>query len=264
MRKWAVVAVLAIAAGEAARSADIRQDAVLEHIRFLAADDMKGRANGTAELDRAADYIAQQFKDIGLEPGGEDGYFQPFELQVGLTIGRTNALSIRTDGREVPFALGASYYPLGTAPNDNAASPSTALDDVPLVFAGYGLSIPTIGYDDYADLDVKDKAGKTLRDALIAALPDVLQAEIQLQEVNVILQNARYQRDANWRQLAYLMGTPGMTPSTLVGELEETDGPRDLETARQQLLALSPQLQQARAEMAAKRALDALALALPQ
>ena len=158
MRTWAVVVVLALAASQAARSADIRPDAVLEHIRFLAADEMKGRANGSAELDRAADYIAQQFKDMGLQPGGDGGYFQPFELQVGLAIGRTNALSIRADGRDVSFALGTSYYPLGTAPNDNAAAASTSLDDVPLVFAGYGLSIPTLDYDDYAGLDVKGKA----------------------------------------------------------------------------------------------------------
>ena len=158
MRRWALAVVLALAATEAARSADIRPDAVLEHIRFLAADELKGRGNGTAELDRAADYIAQQFKDIGLEPLDAGGYFQPFELQVGLTVGKENRLTLRTGTREVPFALGTSYYPLGTAPNDSAAAPSASLDKVPLVFAGYGLSIPSIGYDDYADLDVRGKA----------------------------------------------------------------------------------------------------------
>jgi hypothetical protein len=158
MRRWAIAAVMALAATEAARSADIRPDAVLEHIRFLSADELKGRGNGTAELDRAADYIAQQFKAIGLEPGSDGGYFQPFELQVGLAIGKENRLSVRAGTREVRFVLGTSYYPLGTAPNDNAAAPSTSLADVPLVFAGYGLSIPSLGYDDYAGLDVKDKA----------------------------------------------------------------------------------------------------------
>ncbi len=90
---------------------------------------------------------------------------------------------------------------------------------------------------------------RTLQEALIAARPDVLQAEIQLQEVNVILQNAYYQRDATWKQLASVMGTPQMTPVPLANQLEVGDGPRDLELARQQLLTLSPQLHAARAEV---------------
>ena len=158
MRKWAVAVVLVLAATEAARSADIRPDAVLEHIRFLSADEMKGRANGTAELDRAADYIAQQFKTIGLESGGEHDYFAPFELQVGLTVGADNRLVLRAGTREIPFTLGTSYYPLAAPANENAAVRSTSLANVPLVFAGYGLSIPSIAYDDYAGLDVDGKA----------------------------------------------------------------------------------------------------------
>jgi aminopeptidase YwaD len=158
MRKWALAVILALAATEAARSADIRPDAVLEHIRFLSSDELKGRGNGTAELDRAADYIAQEFKAIGLDQGGENGYFQPFELQVGLTVGTDNRLVLRADRRDVPFELGTSYYPLAASANDDAAARSTSLERVPLVFAGYGLSIPSIGYDDYAGLDVMGKA----------------------------------------------------------------------------------------------------------
>ena len=46
----------------------MRQD-----IAFLAHDDLAGRGLGTAQLDRAADYIAQQFRTAGLQPGGDDG-----------------------------------------------------------------------------------------------------------------------------------------------------------------------------------------------
>ena len=158
MRRWALAVVIALAATEAARSADIRPDAVLDHIRFLAADDLKGRANGTPELERAADYIAQRFEEIGLEAGGEKGYFQPFELQAGLTVGADNQLILRAGKREIAFTLGTSYYPLAANANSDAAVRSTSLAGVPLVFAGYGLSIPALGYDDYAGLDVSGKA----------------------------------------------------------------------------------------------------------
>jgi hypothetical protein len=134
--------------------------AVLEHIKFLASDDLKGRGDGSPELERAAEYIAQQFKAAGLRPGvkGRD-WFQPFELVAGLSVGQGNELVIQGRGREAArFVLGSSYYPLSATPNDSPSVASAALDDMPLVFAGYGISAPGMNYDDYAGLDVSGKA----------------------------------------------------------------------------------------------------------
>src|ERR1700712_698831 len=53
----------------------------MQHVSYLASDALKGRGDGSAELDRAADYIAEQFKQIGLKPAGDNGtYFQNFEI----------------------------------------------------------------------------------------------------------------------------------------------------------------------------------------
>ena len=157
MRKF-VVAVALLVAGSTYLGADIESDRLLGHIRFLASDDLKGRGNGSEGLERAADYIARGFKDAGLEPGGDDGsWFQPFELIAGLTVGRANALTIEQNGRRVRLELGTSYYPLAAPANDNPDVASTNLDDVPLVFAGYGLVVPGAGYDDYATVDVEGK-----------------------------------------------------------------------------------------------------------
>ncbi len=54
-------------------------------LRFLADEKMKGRGFGTPELDRAADYIAEQFRKAGLIPLGdaEGSYFQSFEARAG-------------------------------------------------------------------------------------------------------------------------------------------------------------------------------------
>ncbi len=49
-------------------------------LRFLADDAREGRGVGTEGLEQAASYIAQAFQDIGLRPGGTEGYFQPFDL----------------------------------------------------------------------------------------------------------------------------------------------------------------------------------------
>src|SRR5579862_9879724 len=129
----------------------IDADRLLGHIKFLASDELKGRADGSPELERAADYIAKQFEEIGLRPGGDNRtWFQPFELIAGLTIGRENAMVLSDRSHTIRLGLGTSYYPLSAVPNDAPNIPSRDLSRVPIVFAGYGLTAPEANYDDYA------------------------------------------------------------------------------------------------------------------
>lgn len=139
----------------AAATPPIDADRILAHIKFLASDDLQGRANGSSGLEKAADYIATAFKDAGLQPGGQNGdWFQPFELVAGVTVGDDNALTFRSNGASIRLSLGESYFPLAATP----AQPLTTLKDVPVVFAGYGISAPAFEYDDYEGLDVRGKA----------------------------------------------------------------------------------------------------------
>ena len=142
-----------------AAATPVAPDMLLRHIRFLASDEMRGRANGSIELERAADYIAAQFEAAGLRPGGPDGeWFQRFELEAGLTIGDGNGLVVRAGPQSVNLSLGESYYPLAASPTGGASAGPMDLKDVPLVFAGYGISAPDLDYDDYARLNVAGKA----------------------------------------------------------------------------------------------------------
>jgi hypothetical protein len=159
MRRLVIVLVAFVTGFAASSTPAIEPDTLLDHIKFLASDDMRGRANGSPELERAGDYIAQQFKASGLQPGGKNGsWFQPFELIAGLAVGNGNRLTIESNGRKVSLTLGASYYPLSAAANENATMPSAKADHLPLIFAGYGLDVPAAGYDDYARIDVTGKA----------------------------------------------------------------------------------------------------------
>jgi hypothetical protein len=55
------------------------QKALLEHVAWLSAPEREGRGVGTKGLEAAAEYVAAQFKAIGLQPGGDRGsYFQSF------------------------------------------------------------------------------------------------------------------------------------------------------------------------------------------
>ena len=158
MRKL-LLSVLLLAATLRAATPSVDADRLLDHIKFLASDDLKGRAAGSPELDRAADYIAQQFKEIGLRPGGDDGtWFQPFQVVAGMTVGAGNSLVISDMSKSVRLALGSTYYPLSTVPNESPDGPSDREERLPLVFAGYGLSARDANYDDYDGQDVSGKA----------------------------------------------------------------------------------------------------------
>lgn len=159
MRRLAIAAVITLSVAGAVAARSIEGDALLAHVKFLSSDELKGRANGTEELERAADYIARQFEAAGLQPGGAGRtWFQPFQLTAGLAVGRENTLSVEYQGKTVRFELGASYYPIAAPAGESLSAPSTSLADLPLVFAGYGLVVPAVGYDDYARVDVSGKA----------------------------------------------------------------------------------------------------------
>src|SRR5688500_18269365 len=154
-----LTAALLIAPGPEAQSsapAAISDARYIEHIKFLASDDLAGRGNGTPGLERAAQYIADQFRAAGLQPGVNGAWFQPFEIVTGLEVREGNRLTISSEKGPTTFELGRTYLPRSVVTEPAASSaPETSL---PLVFAGYGISAPTLNYDDYEGLDVRGKA----------------------------------------------------------------------------------------------------------
>ncbi|QGP79566.1 M28 family metallopeptidase [Sphingobium sp. CAP-1] len=132
--------------------------AVRAHVAFLADDLLKGRDTGSEGHEIAARYVASQFAQLGLTPGGDgDGWYQRIAFQ-------------KTDRAQTPATLtvtgpgGASSF---THAGDvlvglNAAEPHLDVT-APLVFVGYGLDNARFGLNDYAGLDVKGKIVVTLR-----------------------------------------------------------------------------------------------------
>ncbi len=91
---------------------------MMDHIKFLASEKLKGRGLGTPELESAADYIAGKFKENGLEPMGTS-YFQQFshEFPGKGPIQMKNVVAIikGTDEKlkDSPAVLSAHYDHLG-------------------------------------------------------------------------------------------------------------------------------------------------------
>jgi Zn-dependent M28 family amino/carboxypeptidase len=120
-------------------------------VSTLAAEDMEGRLTGTPGYQRAADHVVSQLREIGLEPAGTDGFFQPvaFEEQFVDAAGSSAALVV--GGRETALAVPGDLI-IGRG---DGRRPERI--EAPMVFVGYGLHIPEAGHDDFAGVDLKGK-----------------------------------------------------------------------------------------------------------
>ncbi|WP_437187331.1 TolC family protein [Planctomicrobium sp. SH668] len=87
------------------------------------------------------------------------------------------------------------------------------------------------------------------REALEGSLPEVLQTEIQLNEVELIQQRAQIAYETAWKQLTAVVGVPHLAPTRLVGELRLSSERRDWDLTYQELLQSNPALQAARARV---------------
>ncbi len=123
------------------------------HVEFLASDDLGGRLTGTDGAAKAADYIIEQLQEIGAGTlPGADGYRLSFEFTSGITdVGSSFAAS--GSGLRAPLRAGAGQIQALTFSDTGEVSG-------PLVFAGYGITVPDgagYPYDSFATLDVQDK-----------------------------------------------------------------------------------------------------------
>jgi hypothetical protein len=129
----------------------------LAHVKWLADDDLAGRGNGMEGLERAGAYVRDQLQAAGLT-GGVDGLFeQPFDAEVRLDPPASTTLTLSGGPQRRVLALGRDFYPLSILER-RPSVPPPALNDAPVVFAGYGISAEGLRYDDYAGLDVRDAA----------------------------------------------------------------------------------------------------------
>lgn len=124
-------------------TADVWTDNLLAHVKYLADDAREGRGIGTKGLDQAADYIAQQMKDMGLEPAFDDSYFQPFTMGWGVQLGRNNFVAFG----ETKIDTSSGIMPPGFSSMGTVSGA--------VVFAGYGIIAPEFQYDDFADLETQ-------------------------------------------------------------------------------------------------------------
>ena len=122
----------------------------LDHIKFLASPELKGRATGSPELEKAAKYIADHFRADGLQPvPGLSGYLQPFQVTTSAKLGKANHFEVSAGADSQDLQVEKDFIPINFSSSGKASGS--------VVFAGYGITAPEYSYDDYAGLDVRGK-----------------------------------------------------------------------------------------------------------
>jgi Tol biopolymer transport system component len=115
-------------------------------VRVLAADDMEGRGLGTAGLQKAAAYLERRLRGLGLEPAFDDGFRQPFTVKTGVAL---------AEGNEIQGLGSGDWTPLGMS--------SAGAFSGEVVFCGYGIEAPALGYQELAGVDLGGKVALMLR-----------------------------------------------------------------------------------------------------
>ncbi|MBU3699857.1 MAG: M28 family peptidase [Candidatus Kapabacteria bacterium] len=165
---------------------------IIDHVRVLASDSCQGRGPGSGGIEKAAAYVMEQFKSIGVRPAGRASFGDPFTMTTGVKLAEPNSVSFsvvierpgvpvdQTRPITVGWKLGADYQPYGFSETGSAKGE--------VVFAGYGLS--TSSYDDYSGVDVKGKVVILLR-----GLPGWADADQTLRQLATVRSKTTIARD---------------------------------------------------------------------
>lgn len=132
--------------------------AICSHIADLAADEFQGRKTGTAAEGKTVTYLQQQFQAAGLAPGNGQSYLQEVDLAYFSTTAPA-IISLQGKNGRLELRQQEDYFLASTQ-----ALEHIDIQAEQLVFAGFGIHAPEIGWDDYAGVEVKGKIVVVLAD----------------------------------------------------------------------------------------------------
>lgn len=133
-----------------AQSPPIDPAAIREDVRTLSADAFQGRGPGERGETMTLAFLRSQFEGAGLAPGGANGsWFQ--DVPLIRVESRERALTLSINGAALPLQQTRDWSVSGSHAG------RASITDAPLVFVGFGISAPELGWDDYAGVDVRGK-----------------------------------------------------------------------------------------------------------
>ena len=123
-----------------------------EITRVLASDEYEGRAPGSAGETKTIAYLSEQFKKLGLEPGGENGGWTQAVPMIRTQLKAPGSFAIEAKGGPLPVRFPSDIYLSTVRPIEQAR-----IEGSPMVFVGYGVSAPERQWDDFKGVDLKGK-----------------------------------------------------------------------------------------------------------
>ncbi|GAJ30441.1 M28 family metallopeptidase [Acidomonas methanolica] len=132
--------------------APISPERMSEDIRTLASDPFQGRAPGTEGEKVTVAWLIEQFKALGLEPGGENGGWTQDVPMIRTRPSVDGAVTARTGGRTMRLVQLRDICLSTLLPERRIR-----VTDAPMVFVGYGVSAPERGWDDFKGVDLRGK-----------------------------------------------------------------------------------------------------------
>lgn len=140
---------------QSASSGPAEAQRYLTDIKALTTTAMEGRGDGSKGLTRAAHLLEQRYRSLGLEPAGVHGYQQPFTVITGARLQGHNGLRVQTRGSKSELRINQEFVPFSFSSSGSVSGQ--------VMFVGYGITAGEFGYDDYENVDVKDKIVLMLR-----------------------------------------------------------------------------------------------------
>jgi len=121
-------------------------------VKTLASDEFEGRAPGSVGEDKTIAYLIEQFKSLGLDPGGKSGSWTQSVPMLHTRIGNPVSLTIGAADKQVELTQGRDIE-VSTL---NSVE-SVEFNAAPVVFVGFGVDAPERDWDDFGDIDLSDK-----------------------------------------------------------------------------------------------------------
>ena len=117
----------------------------------LSSDEFMGRKPFTEGEKKTTSFLESQFKEMGLEPGNGNSYYQ--DVPMVSIVSRPAQQLVFTGAKGSVVAEGIKDFVIWTQRTDSVQR----VEDAELVFAGFGIVAPEYGWNDYKNLDVKGK-----------------------------------------------------------------------------------------------------------
>lgn len=138
------------------------------HVAFLADDLLEGRGLGSRGHEIAANYVAQHFARLGLQPAGDNGtWYQRVSFAQSRFASERETATLDVGGQKINLENGAT---MALSPGAETGAEEVSGE---MVFVGYGLYDPSQGINDFAGLDLKGKFA-----VILSGAPEGMNSEV--------------------------------------------------------------------------------------